>query len=30
VFLSANGVVSLFVNVVSVAVDEEFMIIVLG
>jgi hypothetical protein len=30
VFLSANGVLSLFVNVTGVAVDEEFMIIILG
>jgi hypothetical protein len=30
VFLSANGVLSLFVNVAGVAVDEEFTIIILG
>jgi len=30
VFSSANGVLSLFINVAGVAIDEEFMIIILG
>ncbi len=30
VFSNANGVLSLFVNVAGVVVDEEFTIIILG